>query len=422
MAFVLLLCIASVWLYFKPSNTLKKNDFTNEIMQTPQTPTVQEEESPNLLNPDGDTIISNDTAVSVTSLDQVQAAISERALDILAEMTLDEKIWQLFFVTPESLTGVSGVIQAGEATKDALESQPVGGVIYFRNNIKTPEQLSEMLENTQAYSKIPLFIGVDEEGGRVARVSGNANMELPRIPPMLEVGNAGDTKYTKQIAETVGAYLYGYGFNVNFAPVADIVTNGNNTEIGDRSFSSDPSVASEMVAAFVDGLHNENMAAVLKHFPGHGSTQNDSHNGYSESNRTLDEMRGNEFNPFISGIAAGAEFVLVSHMSAISVDSSALPASLSKIIITDILRDELGFEGIAITDSLAMGAVTDRYSSGEAAVLAIEAGIDMLLMPNQMKMAFNALKAAVESGRLSELRINESVMRIVSTKLSMSLF
>ena len=422
---VLVICIASIWLRFIQPSVLNSNDSVTELSQTRSNLPVKKEnsrQSTKRLDLENSVNSENGSAGIDTPNNTQQIEISAQAAEILSGMTLDEKIWQMFFVTPESLTGVSNVIQAGETTQKALELQPVGGVIYFKNNIKTSEQLIEMLSTTQSYSEIPLFLGVDEEGGRVVRVSGNTDMDLPQIPPMLEVGDIGDVEYAQKIGEVVGAYLYSYGFNVDFAPVADIVTNSKNTEIGDRSFSSDPIIASKMVAAFTNGLHNENMASVLKHFPGHGSTQNDSHNGYSESMRTLDEMRDSDFAPFISGIDAGAEFVLVSHMSAINVDSSALPASLSKIIITDILRSELGFEGIVITDSLEMGAITNQYSSGESAVLAIEAGVDMLLIPAQMTLAFSALKDAVMSGRLSEARIDKSVTRIINTKLNMSLF
>lgn len=347
--------------------------------------------------------------------------IMEQAENIVAEMTLDEKIYQMIFTTPESLTGVSGVFQAGDATKAALQARPVGGIIYFAPNIQSREQIKTMIARSQEFSKLALFIGVDEEGGRVTRISSNPGMGYDKIPAMAQIGASGDSQKAydtgKQLAKITGEL----GFNVDFAPVADIITNPNNTEIGDRSFGNDSELAADMVKQLVLGLQDSNICSVLKHFPGHGSTQANSHNGYSESRRTLDEMRGAEFPPFQAGIKAGADFVLISHMSAVNVDSSGKPASLSKTIVTDILKKELGFIGLVITDSLSMGAITNRYSAGEAAVMAVEAGVDVLLIPASLSSAFSGVKNAVSSGRISEERIDESVMKIISLKLRRSI-
>ena len=336
---------------------------------------------------------------------------------ILEGMSLEEKIYQMIFTTPESLTGMGSVIQAGETTKNALAKRPIGGIIYFSSNIQTPEQVKEMIKKSQSFSKIPLFIGVDEEGGRVSRISGKSGMGFEKIPAMADIGASGDADKAYEVGVKLGDMVGGLGFNVDFAPVADIITNPENTEIGDRSFGKDPKMAAEMVKQVVLGLQENNVSAVLKHFPGHGSTHANSHNGYSESGRTLEEMRAEEFKPFQAGIDAEADFVLVSHMSAINVDSSSKPASLSKIIIEDILRKELGYEGIVTTDSLSMGAITERYSSGETAVMAVLAGVDVLLIPADLAGAYNGISAAVSSGRISEERIDESVFRIISLKI-----
>ena len=348
-------------------------------------------------------------------------ALFSYAERLAEEMTLEEKVWQMFFVTPEQLTGEDAVTRAGEATQAAMENRPVGGIIYFAANIKTPEQTREMLANSQSCSKIPCFLGVDEEGGRVARVGRNADMRVPLIPAMATIGATGDADEAYNAAATIGGYLTELGFNVDFAPVADIVTNPKNTEIGDRAFSDDASVAAEMVDAAVRGLRSAGIASVIKHFPGHGSTQTDSHHGYSESTRTLEELRANEFLPFRAGIAADTEFVLVSHMTAINVDEAGTPSTLSRIIITDILRNELGFEGLVITDSMRMGALTDAHTAGEAAVLAVAAGCDMLLMPQDLDAAVRGILDAIATGILSEERINESVVRILHTKLKIGI-
>jgi beta-N-acetylhexosaminidase len=258
---------------------------------------------------------------------------------------------------------------------------------------------------------------VDEEGGRVARVTGKASVVPEKIPPMAEIGAAGDAERAYEIGAKLAGIVGGLGFNVDFAPVADIITNPKNTEIGDRSFGRDPAIVSEMVSQEVAGLQENGISAALKHFPGHGSTQNDTHNGYSESQRTLDELRSEELLPFAAGIGAGVDFVMVSHMSAVNVDASKSPSSLSGIVITDILKGELGFKRIVITDSMSMGAITERFSPDKAAVLAIEAGVDMLLMPQSLDAAARGVREALDSGRIDEARLDESVLKILAVKL-----
>lgn len=211
------------------------------------------------------------------------------AQEILDGMTLDEKLCQLFVVTPDALTGLSPATAAGDATREALARTPVGGLVYFAQNIVSAEQVTQMLQTTQSYSKIPLLLGVDEEGGRVSRLSGVGLTDV--LDPMATYGAAGDTAAVEDMGKKLGGQVKGAGFNVDFAPVADIVTNPNNTEIGDRSFSSDPAVASDMVAAMTRGLQEGGVLACLKHFPGHGSTEADSHLGTSVTDRTLDELR-----------------------------------------------------------------------------------------------------------------------------------
>lgn len=333
---------------------------------------------------------------------------------LLAEMTLEEKLYQMLFVTPESITGMGQVTAAGEMTEKALQQHPVGGIIYFSQNLLTQEQTAAMIENSQRYSGIPLFIGVDEEGGRVSRLGKNPDMQVTAFPPMREIGDAGDAERARTVGDTLGGELRALGFNVDFAPVADVILTASNTEIGDRSFGNDPTMAAAMVEAFTAGLQAQNVSAVLKHFPGHGSTVTDSHTGYSESRRTLEELRKTEFLPFAAGIAAGADFVMVSHMTPVELGS--VPASLSETVITTLLREELGFDGIVITDSFSMGAITDNFSTKEAVTRAVRAGVDMILMPTDAVRAHGALLEAVQSGEISEERIDESVLRILQLK------
>ncbi len=342
--------------------------------------------------------------------------VEEQVQTLLDSMTLREKIYQMFFVTPESLTGYERVTAAGDATKQALKTYPVGGLIYFSGNLIDREQTITMLKNSQSYSQIPLFLGVDEEGGLVSRVGANSAMGTTYFPDMAQYGQAGDTEAVYQVGQTLGRELSDLGFNLDFAPVADIVTNPDNTEIGNRSFSSDPEIASQMVSALVTGLQEKKVLSCLKHFPGHGSTSADSHSGLSVSSRTSDELRQAELLPFSAGIDAGSAFVMISHMSLPNVVGDNTPCDLSYTIVTELLREELGFDGLIITDSHAMGAITQYYTSAEAAIAAVKAGVDMILMPANLEEAAVAVMRAVEKGEISEEQIDESVYRILHTK------
>lgn len=331
----------------------------------------------------------------------------------LQTMTPEEKIWQLFITAPEDITGVNTATRAGDTTKEALEKYPVGGLCYFAKNLEDQEQAVEMLTKTQSYSKTPLFLGVDEEGGSVSRAGSNEELEVTQFPTPAEYGSAGDLTAVFSMGTTLARELKALGFNLNFAPVADIITNPNNTEIGHRAYSQDPETAAAMVSAMTEGLQRGGMLSCLKHFPGHGSTEGDSHEGTCISTRTLEELQQNEWLPFRAGIGQGAAFVMLSHLT--NENLSSLPASLSPEVVT-YLRQELGFEGIIITDSLQMKAITGHYGADRAAVLALQAGVDMLLMPNDVQKAYNGISAALESGQLTWERIDESVLRILTAK------
>lgn len=297
----------------------------------------------------------------------------------IQDMSLEDKVAGLFFVTPEAITGVSTAVQAGEGTATALEEYPVGGLIYFSQNIQSQSQITEMLANTTAASKYPIFLGVDEEGGDVARVADS--LDLNNVGDMADIGDTDDAKNAYLAMEEVATYLLEYGFNVNFAPVADVLTDETNTSIGDRSFSSDVGVVTEMIPSAVTGLEDYGISACLKHFPGIGDADGDTHDGRVTVTKTLDELRELEFLPFQAGIEAGVDMIMVGHILLPEVIEDNVPCSLSEEIITDVLRVELGYEGIIITDALNMSAITEYYGSDEAAIMALKAGADMILMP-----------------------------------------
>lgn len=343
-------------------------------------------------------------------------ALNDMVEDSVAGMTLEQKVAGLFFVTPEQLTGVGQAVQAGDGTREALAKYPVGGLIYFKQNIQSEEQIKEMLANTVSFCPFPIFLGVDEEGGKVARVADALNLD--NVGPMADIGAAGDVQAAYTANAAIGNYLASYGFNVDFAPVADVLTNADNTVIGDRAFSADPQVASQMVANAVSGLQSANVSACLKHFPGHGDTAGDSHTGAASTERTKEEMQAAEFLPFAAGIEAGSDMVMVGHISAPALtDGDNIPASLSADIITGILRNELGYNGIVITDALNMAAVTDYYESDVAAIMALKAGADMVLMPENFEQAYEGVLNAVWDGTISEERVNDSLKRIYRVKL-----
>lgn len=337
--------------------------------------------------------------------------VQVKAEELLSGMTLREKLCQLMIVRPETLTGESPVTAAGETTRLALESYPVGGLIYSVDNLVTQEQTREMITNTQSYSEIPLFISADEEGGNVGRLM--YKLGTTWVNDMYSYKDMGeDTAYAN--AYTIGSDMVSCLFNTDFAPVADVWTNPENTVIGDRAYSDDFAQASELVAAAVRGFTDAGVVCCVKHFPGHGDTSTDTHEGAAVVDKSLDELRAGELLPFESGIEAGVDMVMVGHITVTAVDDES--ATISKAVITDLLREELGWDGVVITDSLDMGALAG-YDNGEVCVRFLEAGGDILLGVPDIEAALTALETAVTDGRLTESRIDESVMRILTLKI-----
>lgn len=332
----------------------------------------------------------------------------------ISEMPIEDKVAGLFIVEPEVLTGVSTVTQAGDGTREALDNCAIGGLIYFEKNIKDKEQITQMLSNTFSMSKYPIFLAVDEEGGSVSKLK-KSGIDVEQVGDMAEIGQNGDAAQAYEAGTMIGTYLRELGFNLDFAPVADLA-DASTSELGDRVFGSDAQVVSDMISNMVSGIEGAGVSSCLKHFPGIGSAEGDTHSGRVETTKTLEEMRNYELLPFKAGIDAGADLVMVSHITASAVDEEAVPSSLSRVIVTDVLRNELGFQGVIITDALNMGAITEYYTSEQAAVMAIEAGVDMLLMPQDFNAAYEAVLAAVQDGTISEERINESLERIYRLK------
>ena len=364
--------------------------------------------------------------------DETEAEVSDTAATVddrteaeklLDSMTNEEKVAQLFIVTPDQLTGATGVTLAGETTKAAIDERPVGGIIYMGDNLIDSAQVKEMLSNTYTYSQerigLPMLLCVDEEGGTVARIAGSGRFGVDNVGNMSTIGETGTTEDAHAAGVTIGTYMAELGFNVNFAPVADVLTNPDNSIVKYRSFGSDVSIVSDMAIAVAEGLREQGIEATFKHFPGHGATAGDTHLGAAFTTKTKEELMKEELIPFQKAIDYGAKFMMVSHISVPNITGHDTPASLSPEMIDGILRSDMGYKGVVITDAMEMGAISSKYTSDTAAVMAIQAGADMLLTPEDFDLAYQGVLDAVESGEISEERLDESVLRIIEAKQEM---
>lgn len=328
-------------------------------------------------------------------------------------MPLEDKVAGLFIVTPESITGVSTAVKAGDGTKTALTKYSVGGIVYNTKNIQSEAQFKEMIENTKLYANYPLFIAVEDEGGKISPLAEKGLVTKQNNAKGVADAALADGAYAA--GNAIGTYLADYGFNLNFAPVADI-SSVENSIMADRAYGTDAQATGSYVASMVQGLEEQKVSSCLKHFPGMGATSENPDNGLSSSARTAEEFRANEFVAFKAGIDAGADMVMVSHMAAPSLVGDNTPCSMSEVVVTDILRKELGFEGIIISDSMGLKAISEYHGADDAAVMALRAGCDMILMPEDFELAYNGVLEAVQSGVISEERIDDSLRRIYRVK------
>ena len=349
------------------------------------------------------------------------AQSTQLAEQILDTMTLDEKLWQLFFVAPEALTGEEAVTESSDALQQALAEKPVGGVILFARNLISREQTVSLLADVKSASRLAPFLGVDEEGGTVSRVGANSAMGVTQLQDMSAYGASGDASALYGDLYNLAQSLNTLGFNVDFAPVADVTTGSDKNPMKLRSFSSDPKRCASMVSVSVGALQDGGVAACLKHFPGYGTATADDHNGSVSLDRTLEQLEQTEFVPFSAGIDKGAYFVMVSHLSVPAVTGDDTPADLSEKLVTELLRNTLHFQNIVITDAQNMGSIAQNYTSAEAAVAALRAGVDMVLMPQDLQEAYDGVTKAIADGVLTEDRIDRSVLRILNVKIQLGL-
>lgn len=346
--------------------------------------------------------------VEPTWEEKLDAYVDER----IAQMPLEDKVAGLFVVRPEAITKVGTAVQAGDGTRQALEANPVGGLIYFDQNIQSEAQLKEMLGNTAQYAKYPLFLAVDEEGGVVSRIGSSIG---PKMDGAGAIGETGNPENAYQAGTTIGATLSGLGFNLDFAPVADLA-NVEGSIMEGRAYGSDVSVASSFVDSMVRGLQEQKVSACLKHFPGMGSATEDTHDGKVSTDRTAEQFWAEELAVFQAGIDEGADMVMVSHMAAPALTGDNEPSIFSRTLVTGILREQMGFQGVVITDAMDMGAISAYYAADEASIMAVLAGCDMLLMPEDYEKAYTGVLEAVRNGNIDEERINDSLRRIYRIK------
>lgn len=392
---------------FKPQN--------QQIIISDNRITESENNAGTIATPDDnimDIVSGNETPMDEISPQQM-------AIDAyISSMTIEQKVANLFIVTPESITGVTTATMAGDGTRSALSEYAVGGIVYAGRNITGADQFKEMILNTKNMYRelynLDLWVVVRDEGA-VNVLAGSA-AGVPAQQAAGEIGTSGDTGNAYQAYVSIGTYLKEYGIDVNLGPVCDVLST-ENSYLGNRSFSSDADIAASMIHSAVNGQMEQGIITCLTAFPGQGDASGDPANGTATTGRTLDDMRSLEFLPFEAGIEEGAQMIMISNMTAESASGEAVPCSLSSVMITDVLRGELGFQGIVITADMDQKAITDHYGAGEAAVMALQAGADMIMKPANFAEAYAGVLEAVVAGTITEERIDESLSRIFALKM-----
>lgn len=351
---------------------------------------------------EGIAIISpDDNGVPLSS--ETDELINSRIEETLLSMTLEEKAAYIFFVTPEQLTGVDSAVKAGSSTQAALEKYTIGGIVYSYNNIKSDSQIKDMLATTAQMSKYPLLLAVSEAGGSKSTVAESLSLGGTTAPFMLEGSDDASNN-----AKALGSYLINYGFNMNLSPSL-------NLSDSEESFGTDAMLVATMSSAYISSLEESGVSACAKAFP---LAVSDALGGLESSDLSIEELQNTAFIPFEYAIDAGVDAIMVSNISCPAISGEGTPCSLSGGAITDTLRGSMGFNGIVITDSMNVPAITNSYTSDQAAVAAIIAGADMIYLPEDFQTAYNGILEAVNNGVITESRLDESVRRILYVRYS----
>ncbi|WP_372008210.1 beta-N-acetylhexosaminidase [Paenibacillus chitinolyticus] len=341
-----------------------------------------------------------------------------------SEMSLRQKIGQMMMCGFSTSNEFDSAMKPNKKIIDLIQKHEIGGVILFRRNLDNPKQVSELNHELQVFAKDsaggPLLISIDQEGGMVARI----HEGIACMPGSMAIGATRDVQAAYETARISGVELRAMGINLNFAPCLDINNNPMNPVIGVRSFGETAEIVGELGAAAVKGYQAAGVAPTIKHFPGHGDTHSDSHHALPMIPHDLERLRELEFAPFVKAIQEGAEVLMSAHVIFPALEPDGLPSTLSKRVLTDLLRGELGYNGVIVTDCLEMKAIADHYGTAEGAVMAVEAGTDLLLVSHTYDTQVETIERlveAVESGRISEERINESVDRILALKRGLNI-
>ncbi|MDD7793193.1 beta-N-acetylhexosaminidase [Clostridium sp. 'White wine YQ'] len=345
----------------------------------------------------------------------------------LNKMSLEEKIDQMIMLSIDEVVKDGGRVkftEMNEATKSFLSKHQLAGVILFKFNMIDKLQTEKLTKDIQNLSKVnKFFIATDQEGGRISKIPTENKTMTAR-----EIGNTKDPNNAYKAARIIGGDLKSLGLNLDFAPVMDVDTNPNNPIIGDRAFSNDPKIVGEFGVKFMEGLHSHGILATAKHFPGHGDTTGDSHKELVKVNQPLQRIENVELYPFKKAIENNVDMIMVGHIIVPALDDDKTPASLSKKMMTSLLKEKMGFKGVVITDAFDMKAITQNYEIKSAVVQAINAGADIILMPVAVVPGENEkdyeelvrfIKEKVQAGEISESRINDAVTRILTAKKSL---
>lgn len=334
--------------------------------------------------------------------------------EVISKLSLEDKIGQMI------LAGISGTTMDTN-TKKLISQFHVGGIIFYKDNLESTAQTIQLVNQlkTGNSSSLPLLLGIDQEGGRITRLPGG----LINFPPNGQIGKVNNPKFSYKVGTLLGSELKEFGLNLDFAPVLDIDSNPNNPVIGDRSFGNNAEIVSKLGIQTMKGIQSQNVITTIKHFPGHGDTSVDSHLDLPVVNKSLKELKELELIPFERAINQGADVVMVAHILLPQLDKTN-PGTMSKAVMTDLLRKQLGFTGVIITDDMTMGAITEHFDIGKAAVESVKAGSDIILVGhdyNNVVKIISSLKAAVQNGKISEQRLNQSIERIIQLKKKYSI-
>lgn len=359
----------------------------------------------------------NETENTVSSPEDTHNATdpSEKKTDPVQRrmqtMTWEEKIGQMV------IAGMEG-FSMNENAKHLIEQQHIGGFILFKRNVESPKQLLQLLnalkEHNARSHAVPLFLSADEEGGPVSRMPES----FVDVPSSKAIGQQNDPDLAYAVGRLLAQEIQAFGFNTNFAPVLDVNSNPDNPVIGKRAFGSTPEKVRRLGVRTMEGIQSQNIISIVKHFPGHGDTSVDSHLGLPKLNHDRKRLNHVELPPFEAAVEQGADGVMAGHILLPALDPDH-PASMSEPILTDLLRDEMDYQGVILTDDMTMGAITDHYGIGEAAVQSVRAGSDIVLVCHgheNVLTAIQALRTALNNGDISRERINESVERILRLK------